>query len=189
MKTMHHIEEGNTYWLYDHTENQWVGWFDNKKTLFGYLNQIRSNQNLTGYAREYRERRVWGEEGVNSRRGKAMRYQLWQGNRPVDINTIDFSDYEKPYRLRHYSRRYSKSPHGYSGMGPYLKEMARLQEDREWLPNLSKEKLLRHPGFDWYDASRSPHIRNWKHQSKRKHQWKEKASFSGRVLSEEGDSQ
>ena len=173
MKNMHHIEEGNTYWLYDHTENQWVGWFDNKKTLFGYLNQIRSNQNLTGYAREYRERRVWGEEGVNSRRGKAMRYQLWLGNRPVDINTIDFSDYEKPYRLRHYSRRYSKSPHGYSGMGPYLKEMARLQEDREWLPNLSKEKLLQHPGFDWYDASRSPHVRNWKHQSKRKHQWKE----------------
>ena len=188
MKTMHHIEEGNTYWLYDHTENKWVGWFANKKALYRYRDQIQLNQNLTGYEKELKKPKWWEADFV-TQRGKNKRYQLWLGNRPVDINTIDFSDYEKPYRLRHYSRRYSKSPHGYSGMGPYLKEMARLQEDREWLPNLSKEKLLRHPGFDWYDASRGPHIRSWKHQSKRKHQWKEKASFSGRVLSEEGDSQ
>ena len=189
MKTMHHIEEGNTYWLYDHTENRWVGYFENKKTLFGWYQSISGNQNVTGYAKEYRDPFDSRTGLRNSRREKMMRYQLWFGNRPVNIDTLDFSEYKKPYRYRHYSGRYSKNHHGYSGMGPYLKEMARLQEDREWLPNLSKEKLLRHPGFDWYDAGRGRNIRSWKDQSKRKHQWKEKASFSGRVLSEEGDSQ
>ena len=45
MKTMHHIEEGNTYWLYDHTENRWVGYFENKKTLFSWYQSISGNQN------------------------------------------------------------------------------------------------------------------------------------------------
>ena len=55
MKTMHHIEEGNTYWLYDHTENKWVGWFANKKALYRYRDQIQLNQNLTGYEKELKK--------------------------------------------------------------------------------------------------------------------------------------
>ena len=187
MKNMHHIEEGNTYWLYDHTENQWVCWFANKKALCRYRDQIQLNQNLTGYEKELKKPKWWEADFV-TQRGKLKRYQLWLDNNPVDINQINFSDI-KPKRRQCQGRSHAYGG-GCRGMGQYLKEMSRFEEDRQWIPNLSKEKLQRHPGFDYYDSWGSSNgSKSWKHQSKRKHQWKEKASFSGRVLSEEGDYQ